>query len=125
VIPPPKFTTHVAREKRGSAIDGRTTRHRSYAVRLRRRQRIEESYRWMKDDGGLAKLRHRGRADVSAAFAFSCAACKLVRMRALPAEPGARGSASCYGRARSTQCGGLAASPRRLALRRAAGTWPG
>lgn len=80
-------TPHVARKKRGSAIDGRTTRHPGYAVSLRRRKRIEEGYGWMKDIGGLRKLRHRGRAKVAALFTFGCAAYNLVRMRTLLAKP--------------------------------------
>jgi transposase len=82
-----KVTPHVARKKRGSAIDGRTTRHEGYAISLRRRKRIEEGYGWMKDIGGLRKLRHRGAAKVAALFAFSCAAYNLVRLRSLLAEP--------------------------------------
>jgi len=82
-----KVTPHVARKKRGSAIDGRTTRHKGYAISLRRRKRIEEGYGWMKDIGGLRKLRHRGTAKVAALFAFTCAAYNLVRLRSLLAEP--------------------------------------
>ena len=80
-------TPHVARKKRYSAIDGRTTRHAGYVVSLRRRKRIEEGYGWMKVVGGLRKLRHRGKAKVSAIFTFTCAAYNLVRMRRLLAEP--------------------------------------
>jgi transposase len=80
-------TPHVARKKRGSAIDGRTTRHVGYAVSQRRRKLIEQGYGWMKTVGGLGKLRHRGKAKVSALFTFSCAAYNLVRMRTLLAEP--------------------------------------
>jgi len=82
-----RVTPHVARKKRGSAIDGRTTRHPGYAVSLRRRKRIEEGYGWMKDIGGLRKLRHRGQVKVAAIFAFTCAAYNLVRLRSLLAEP--------------------------------------
>jgi transposase len=82
-----KVTPHVARKKRGSAIDGRTTRHEGYAISLRRRKRIEEGYGWMKDVGGLRKLRHRGQAKVAALFTFTCAAYNLVRLRSLLAEP--------------------------------------
>ncbi len=82
-----RATPHVARKKRGSAIDGRTTRHPGYAVSLRRRKRIEEGYGWMKDIGGLRKLRHRGTAKVAALFTFTCAAYNLVRLRSLLAEP--------------------------------------
>ena len=41
----------------------------------------------MKVVGGLHKLRHRGKAKVTAMFTFSCAAYNLVRMRTLLAEP--------------------------------------
>lgn len=80
-------TPHVARKKRGSAIDGRTTRHGSYAVSQRRRKLVEEPYGWMKTVGGLRKLRHRGTAKAAALFTFACAAYNLVRLRALLAEP--------------------------------------
>jgi transposase len=78
---------HVARKKRGSAIDGRTTRHAGYAVSQRRRKLVEEPFGWMKTVGGLAKLRHRGKAKAAAIFTFTCAAYNLVRMRSLLAEP--------------------------------------
>jgi transposase len=80
-------TPHVARKKRFSALDGRTTRHGSYAVSQRRRKLIEQGFGWMKTVGGLAKLRHRGKAKVAAMFTFTCAAYNLVRMRTLLAEP--------------------------------------
>jgi transposase len=80
-------TAHVAAKKRGSAVDGRTTRHAGYAVSQRRRKLIEQGYGWMKTVGGLRKLRHRGKAKASAIFTFSCAAYNLVRMRRLLAEP--------------------------------------
>ena len=82
-----RVTPHVARKKRYSAIDGRTSRHAGYAVSLRRRKLIEEGYGWMKDIGGLRKLRHRGKAKVAAIFTFTCAAYNLVRLRSLLAEP--------------------------------------
>jgi IS5 family transposase len=41
----------------------------------------------MKTVGGLAKLRHRGKAKASAVFTFACAAYNLVRLRSLLAEP--------------------------------------
>jgi len=80
-------TPHVARKKRFGALDGRTTRHESYAVSQRRRKLIEEGFGWMKDIGGLRKLRHRGRAKLAAMFTFACAAYNLVRLRTLLAEP--------------------------------------
>ena len=80
-------TPHVAAKDRFSAIDGRTTRHGSYAVSQRRRKLVEEPFGWMKTVGGLRKLRHRGRAKVAALFTFTCAAYNLVRLRSLLAEP--------------------------------------
>jgi IS5 family transposase len=80
-------TAHVAAKKRGSALDGCTTRHPGYAVSLRRRKLIEEPFGWMKTVGGLHKLRHRGKVKVAAIFTFVCAAYNLVRLRSLLAEP--------------------------------------
>lgn len=82
-----RVTPHVARKKRYSAIDGRTSRHEGYAISQRRRKLIEEGFGWMKTVGGLRKLRHRGTAKVAAIFTFSCAAYNLVRLRSLLAEP--------------------------------------
>ena len=82
-----RVTPHVARKKRGSALDGRTTRHAGYAVSQRRRKLVEEPFGWMKTIGGLHKLRHRGKAKAAAVFTFACAAYNLVRMRTLLAEP--------------------------------------
>jgi transposase len=85
-----RVTPHVARKKRHSAIDGRTTRHGGYAISQRRRKLVEEPFGWMKDIGGLRKLRHRGTAKVAALFTFACAAYNLVRLRSLLAEPALR-----------------------------------
>ena len=80
-------TPHVAHRKRGSAIDGRTTRHTSYAVSQRRRKLVEEPFGWMKTVGGLHKLRHRGKVKLAAIYTVTCATYKLVRLRRLLAEP--------------------------------------
>jgi len=82
-----RVTPHVARRKRFSAIDGRTTRHDSYAVSQRRRKLCEEPFGWMKTVGTLRKLLHRGTAKAAAIFTFNAAAYNLVRMRSLLAEP--------------------------------------
>jgi len=79
-------TPHVARKKRYSALDGRTSRHGGYVVSQRRRKLIEQGFGWMKVVGGLGKLRHRGRDKAAAMFTFSCAAYNLVRLRTLLAE---------------------------------------
>jgi len=80
-------TPHVARKRRGSALDRRTTRHESYAVSQRRRKLSEEAFGWMKVTGNLGKLLHRGRAKAAAIFTFNAAAYNLVRLRSLLAEP--------------------------------------
>ena len=52
-------TPHVAQKVRGSAIDGRTTRHAGYHVSQRKRTLVEQVFGWMKTVGGRRKLRHR------------------------------------------------------------------
>lgn len=78
------ITPHVA-QKKNSAIDGRTTRHAGYAVSQRKRKRIEEIFGWLKDIGGLRKLRHRGQLLVDWMFTFTVSAYNLVRIRKLKA----------------------------------------
>ena len=79
---------HVARKTRLSAIDGRTTRHASYATSQRVRKRIEEAFGWIKTIAGLRKSRFVGRARTDWAFTFAVAAYNLVRLPKLLAEPG-------------------------------------
>ena len=73
---------HVAQNISGrrSAIDGRTTRHPSYAVSQRARKRIEEAFGWIKTVGGLRKTRHRGRDKVRWTFTLTAAAYNLIRL---------------------------------------------
>jgi hypothetical protein len=75
-------TPHVA-SKQHTAIDGRTRRHGSYAQSQKRRKLVEERFGWMKDIGGLRKLRHRGLATVGWIFKLTAAACNVVMMRRL------------------------------------------
>ena len=80
------YAPHVAQlvtATRGSRIDARTTRHPGYAESQRRRKLVEESFGWGKVVGLLRKLRHRGREQVGAIFAFTNAAYNLVRIRTL------------------------------------------
>lgn len=77
------FTPHVAAKSRGSAIDGRTTRHAGYAISQRARKKIEEVFGWLKTVAGLRKLRHRGTARVDWIVTLACAAYNLVRLRGL------------------------------------------
>lgn len=84
-----RVTPHVAQNTSGrrSAIDGRTTRHGSYAASQRIRKRIEEAFGWIKDVGRQRKTRFRGVTRVDWAFVFSAAAYNLVRLPKLLAAP--------------------------------------
>jgi transposase len=80
------FTPHVAQNitrHRGSKIDGRTTRHRGYAISQRRRKMIEESFGWNKTIGNLRKVHFRGLELVGEVQRWTAAAYNLVRMRNL------------------------------------------
>jgi transposase len=84
-----RVTPHVAQhitDRRGSAIDARTTRSAGYASSQRKRKLIEQAFGWMKTVGGLRKLRHRGGRLVGWIFTFTAAAYNIVRMRRLLPE---------------------------------------
>jgi transposase len=78
-------TPHVARRDRGSAIDGRTTRHAGYAISQQKRKLVEQVFGWMKTVGLLRKLRHRRGPRVDWVVTFTAAAYNLIRMRNLEA----------------------------------------
>ena len=84
-------TPHVAQypetDRRGSAIDGRTTRHAGYAISQRKRKLVEQAFGWMKTIGLLRKLRHRGGPLVHWVFTFAAATYNLVRLRRLLTQP--------------------------------------
>jgi IS5 family transposase len=66
-------------------LDGRTSRHESYAISQRKRKRIEEIFGWMKTVGGLRKSRFVGIAKTPLAAYLVGAAYNLLRMaRLLP-----------------------------------------
>ena len=73
-------TPHVAAKAKGSAIDGRTTRHAGYALSQRIRKRIEEPFGWCKTVGLAAKTMLRGLDRVGAQFTFNLTAYNLVRL---------------------------------------------
>ena len=83
-------TPHVAQypetTRRGSAIDGRTTRHAGYEISQRKRKLVEQAFGWMKTVGLLRKLHHRGNPLVNWVFTFHAAAYNLVRLRTLLAR---------------------------------------
>jgi transposase len=78
-------TPHVAQNdtNRASAIDGRTTRHPSYATSQTIRKRIEECFGWAKTIGGLRKSRFIGREKLDFQLVMTFAAYNLIRMRNL------------------------------------------
>jgi len=77
-------TPHVSpHRQRPSQVDGRTTRHASFALSQSKRKRIEEIFGWLKSVALLRKVRHRGRARVGWMFTLGVAAYNLVRMRKL------------------------------------------
>ena len=80
------LTPHIAQKIKGSAIDGRTTRHAGYAISQQKRKLIEQVFGWMKTVGGLRKLRHRGGELVDWIVTFTAAAYNLIRLRTLLAR---------------------------------------
>jgi transposase len=77
-----RLTPHIAQNTNGrrSAIDGRTTRHASYAQSQRTRKRIEEAFGWIKTIAGQARTRLRGLERVRWSFTLAAAAYNLIRL---------------------------------------------
>ncbi len=75
-------TPHVAQNNkhRRSAIDGRTTRHRGYAMSQSRRPIIERAFGWLKTVAGMRKVKLRGLEKVSWLFQYAVAAYNLWRI---------------------------------------------
>lgn len=71
---------HIAAKSKGSAIDGRTTRHEGYAVSQKKRKQIEEPFGWGKTVGPIRKTMLRGLERVGAQFTLTMAACNLARL---------------------------------------------
>jgi len=74
---------HVAQNVKrsgGSAIDGRTSRHASYALSQSKRPLIEKVFGWMKQTGGMRKTKLRGLAKVGWQFLMTAAAFNLWRL---------------------------------------------
>jgi transposase len=78
----PHVTQHI-NEHRGSAIDGRTTRHASYGTSQRVRRRIEEIFGWLKTVGGLRRSRFRGLERTRMAAEIAATAYNLLRISRL------------------------------------------
>jgi len=81
-----KITAHVAQNTRrrgGSAIDGRTTRHKGYEISQRKRKRVEEPFGWGKVIGLYRQVKVRGFERVSAVYQLTMMGWNLIRMRNL------------------------------------------
>ena len=79
-------TPHVAQNigpRRGSAIDGRTTRHAGYSVSQVIRKRVEEIFGWTKTVANFRKTRFRGLQRTQLASYLVGAAYNLLRMARL------------------------------------------
>ncbi len=74
------ITPHVAQKARFSAIDGRTTRHKGYALSRKHRKRIEELFGWSKTIGGAAQTLYLGVERVRSRFILTLAAANLARL---------------------------------------------
>jgi transposase len=84
---PPHVAQFPETPHRGSAIDGRTTRHPGYALSHRTRKLVEQAFGRMKTIGLLRKRRHRGGPLVHWIFTFAAATYNLVRLRTLLVQP--------------------------------------
>jgi len=73
-------TPHIAAKAKGSAIDGRTTRHAGYAVSQRKRKLVEEPFGWGKTVGPIRKTMLRGVTRVRAQFTLTMAAYNLAKL---------------------------------------------
>ena len=85
-----KITPHIAQNlgrRGGSAIDGRTTQPKGYAVSQRIRKQVEEIFGWMKAIGGFRKTRYKGVRRTHLAGWFVGAAYNLLRLAKLIPRP--------------------------------------
>jgi transposase len=73
----------------GSAIDGRTTRHRGYVISQRLRKRVEEIFGWCKTVGGMRRSRFEGRERTQLFALIVGTAYNLMRMAKILREPAA------------------------------------
>lgn len=76
---------HVTRKRKGSAIDGRTTRCVGYDMSIHVRRRIESIFGWMKTVGGMRKTRFRGLERVGLHFSIAATAYNILRIARLDA----------------------------------------
>jgi len=67
------ITPHIAARKGGKSVDGRTTRHESYAISQIKRKRVEEIFGWAKTVGMLRKAKVRGKSKIDWLFTMCIA----------------------------------------------------
>jgi transposase len=82
----PHVTQNLTRPG-GSAIDGRTTRHKGYAKSQHARPRIEPAFGWLKTIAWMRKVKLRGLAKVDWLLVFASAAFNLIRLPKLLPRP--------------------------------------
>jgi transposase len=81
-----RIKPHVCAKKKGSAIDGRTTKTEGYGKSVNCRRRIERIFGWEKTTGGMRRLRLKGLACANMVFQLVGAAYNLMRMAKLRPE---------------------------------------
>jgi len=81
---------HIAQVagRKTPGLDGRTTRHASYAISQRKRKRVEEIFGWLKTVAGLRKTRFRGVDRIRQQAQMAGAAYNLLRISKLAASTG-------------------------------------
>lgn len=78
------ITPHVAMNiKRGSALDGRTSRHPGYLISQRIRKRIEECFGWSKDGRALRKMKVFGKHKVGFVATLTVGCYTMLRLSKL------------------------------------------
>lgn len=81
-----KVTPHVASKKKGTAVDGRTTRHDTYKQSMKDRKKIEEFFGWAKVIAGFRKLRHVGLEKIRFYFSLAAGCFNLIKLKNLTAQ---------------------------------------
>lgn len=76
---------HPVPKEKGASVDGRTTRHRSFAGSMKDRPKIEKVFGWIKAEGRLRQTRFRGSPKVGLAFELGAGAYNILRMANLAA----------------------------------------
>lgn len=70
----------MAGKSAGSAVDDRTSRGKGYALSLRRRRMIEETFDWIRTVGGLRKSHYVGLTKLARQLLFTFAAYYLTQL---------------------------------------------